>query len=78
MIIGIVENGVLIVITLNQIIREKQMNGYYCMYILSLINVLCITALSLNHFLRGLEDWYLIAILLIPAILMVRCMDNIE
>ena len=54
------------------------MNGYYCMYILSLINVLCITALSLNHALRGLDDWYLIAILLIPAILMVKCMDNIE
>ena len=54
------------------------MNGYYCMYILSLINVLCITSLSLNLALRGLDDWYLIAILLIPAFLMVKCMDNIE
>ena len=54
------------------------MNGYYCMYILSLINVLCITALSLNHLLRGLEDWFLIALLLIPAILMLKSMDNLE
>ena len=47
------------------------------MYVLSLINVLCIAILTMSHFLRGYEGWYLIALLLIPGIIMVKTMDNI-
>jgi len=53
------------------------MNSYYFMYVLSLINVLCVATLTISHFLRGFEGWYMIGLLLIPAIIMVKTMDNI-
>ena len=48
------------------------------MFILSIVNVFIIFALSMNHLLRGLEGWWLIALLLIPAWCMVWAIDRIE
>ena len=37
--------------------------------IMSCINVLIIFSLAMNHLLRGLDDWWLIGLLLVPAFL---------
>ena len=36
---------------------------------MSCINVLIIFSLAMNHLLRGLDDWWLIGLLLVPAFL---------
>ena len=55
--------------------REKQM---YITYILSLLNVVLIFGIALNHALRGLEGWWLIALLLFPAFGMMWSIDNLD
>ena len=50
----------------------------YITYILSLLNVVLIFGIALNHALRGLEGWWLIALLLLPAFGMMWSIDNLE
>lgn len=54
------------------------MIDYVALYLLSILNVICITGLALNHALRGLDDWWIIALLLIPASLIVWSIERVD
>ena len=47
-------------------------------FILSIVNVFLLFALTMNHLLRGLDDWWLIALFLVPAWGMIWAIDRIE
>ena len=46
------------------------------MYIMAIINVILVSAVAINHVIRGLEGWWMLVLLLIPAALVVYYMDE--